>query len=145
MSLPAPEPGLVVRYSYLWLREHREGREEGVKDRPCAIVLAARDHDRHTHVLVVPVTHRPPDNLGEALELPTEIKRHLGLDGERSWVVLSESNLFEWPGPDLCRVGDRDNQSVAYGFLPPRFFAEMRRRFVALETSSRSRRVLRTE
>ncbi len=145
MSLPTPEIGLVIRYSYLWRREHREGREEGTKDRPCAIVLAARDHDDHTQVLVVPVTHSPPANLAEAMELPAAVKQHLGLDAGRSWVVLSESNLFEWPGPDLRRVGDRDDQSVAYGFLPPRFFAELRRRFVALETAARSQRVQRTE
>jgi len=145
VSLPTPEPGLVIRYSYLWLREHREGREEGVKDRPCAIVLAARDHDDCTQVLVVPVTHNPPADLAKALELPAAIKQHLGLDAERSWVVLSESNLFEWPGPDLRRIGDRDNSSVAYGFLPPRFFAELRRRFLALETAARSQRVKRTE
>ncbi len=145
MSLPTPEIGLVIRYSYLWRREHREGREEGTKDRPCAIVLAARDHDDHTQVLVVPVTHSPPANLAEAVELPAAVKQHLGLDAGRSWVVLSESNLFEWPGPDLRRVGDRDDQSVAYGFLPPRFFAELRRRFVALETAARSQRVQRTE
>jgi hypothetical protein len=145
VSLPTPEPGLVVRYSYLWLHEHREGREEGVKDRPCAIILAARDRDDHTHVLVVPVTHSPPADLADALELPVTIKQHLGLDANRSWVVLSESNLFEWPGPDLRRVGDRDSSSVAYGFLPPRFFAELRHRFLALETTARSRRVQRTE
>jgi hypothetical protein len=77
--------------------------------------------------------------------LPAAIRQHLGLDTERSWLVLNESNLFEWPGPDLRRVGDRDDGSVAYGFLPPRFFAELRRRFVALETAARSRRVRRTE
>ena len=145
MSLPAPEPGLVIRYSYLWLREHREGREEGTKDRPCAIVLAAQNNDDGTRVLVVPITHSPPHNLDAAFELPQAVKRHLGLDTERSWVVLSESNLFDWPGPDLRRAGDRDDSSVAYGFLPPRLFAELRRRFAALEAAARSRRVRRTE
>ncbi|MDR3474844.1 MAG: hypothetical protein P4M09_24600 [Devosia sp.] len=145
MSLPKPEAGLVIRYSYLWLHEHREGREEGTKDRPCAIVLAARDQDGETKVLVVPVTLSPPDDVAAALELPPTIRRHLGLDTERSWVVLSESNLFDWPGPDLRRVGDRDDSSVAYGFLPPRFFAELRRRFLALEAAARSRQVQRTE
>ena len=145
MTLPKPEAGLVVRYSYLWLREHLEGREEGTKDRPCAIVLAAHDHEGETQVLVVPVTHSPPGNSAAALELPTVVKQHLGLDAERSWVVLSESNLFDWPGPDLRRVGDRDDSSVAYGFLPPRFFAEVRRRFLALEAAARSTRVQRTE
>ncbi|RWI14116.1 MAG: hypothetical protein EOQ92_29550 [Mesorhizobium sp.] len=33
MALPTPVPGLVIRYSYLWLAEHRRGQEEGVKDR----------------------------------------------------------------------------------------------------------------
>ncbi len=145
MSLPTPEPGLVIRYSYLWRSEHREGREEGLKDRPCAIVLTAQDGDGHTQVLVVPVTHTPPATPAEALELPAVVKQHLGLDSERSWVVLNESNLFEWPGPDLRRIGDRDDGSVAYGFLPPRLFAELRRRFVDLETAARSRRVRRTE
>ena len=145
MSLPTPEPGLVIRYSYLWWHEHRQGREEGSKDRPCAILLAVQDHDDATRVVVVPVTHTPPARPETALELPAAIKRHLGLDTERSWVVLSESNLFEWPGPDLRRVGNRDDSSVAYGFLPPRFFAELRRRFLVLETVARSRRVRRTE
>ena len=145
MSLPKPEPGLVIRYSYLWLREHREGREEGAKDRPCAIILAAGQHEGETQVLVVPVTHSPPENVDAALELPPAVKRHLGLDAERAWVVLSESNLFDWPGPDLRRVGDRDDGSIAYGFLPPRLFGELRRRFLALEGAARSRRVQRTE
>jgi hypothetical protein len=108
-------------------------------------VLAASDHHDHTQVLVVPVTHSPPASLAEALEVPAAVKRHLGLDTERSWIVLNESNLFEWPGPDLRRVGDSGDASVAYGFLPPRFFAELRRRFVALEMAAQSRRVRRTE
>jgi hypothetical protein len=43
VNLPAPRPGLVIRYSYLWAREAEEGRDEGVKDRPCAIVLVMLD------------------------------------------------------------------------------------------------------
>jgi hypothetical protein len=145
VTLPKPDAGLVIRYSYLWLSEHREGREEGVKDRRCAIILATRDHEGETQVLVVPVTHTPPENPAEALELPAAVKHHLGLDTERSWVVLSESNFFDWPGPDLRRVSDKDNSSVAYGFLPPRLFTELRRRFLALEAAARSKRVSRTE
>ena len=145
MSLPKPEPGLVIRYSYLWLREHREGREEGVKDRPCAIILALHDDPDGEQVLVVPVTHSPPENPAAALELPPLVKQHLGLDTDRSWVVVSESNLFTWPGPDLRRIADRDDSSVAYGFLPPKFFAELRRRFMAFEATTRSKRVQRSE
>lgn len=39
MSLPRPQPGLVIRYAYLWKREYDQGRDEGSKDRPCAIVM----------------------------------------------------------------------------------------------------------
>jgi hypothetical protein len=144
-KLAKPEPGLVIRYSYLWVQEHREGREEGTKDRPCAIIFATHNHDGETQVLVVPVTHSPPENIAAALELPPAVKLHLGLDSDRSWVVLSESNLFDWPGPDLRRIGDRDDGSIAYGFLPPRLFTELRRRFLALEAAARSQRVQRTD
>ncbi|MDP4025489.1 hypothetical protein Q8W71_22915 [Methylobacterium sp. NEAU 140] len=145
MRLPEPEPGLVVRYAYLWLREHRAGREEGVKDRPCAIVLSLGTEAGQRRVLVVPVTHAPPADPEAALELPPAIKRHLGLDAERSWVVLSECNDFAWPGPDLRRIEGRGDASVAYGFLPPRFFAALRHRFVALARARRNVRVHRSD
>ena len=145
MSLPKPEPGLVIRYSYLWLREHREGRFEGSKDRPCAIILALRRGEDDSQVLVVPVTHSPPEAPASAMELPLAVNQHLGLDSARSWIVFSESNLFRWPGPDLRRAAGRDDSSVAYGFLPPKLFAELRRRFLALETAARSTRVPRSE
>ena len=144
MKLPTPEPGLVIRYSYLWLREHQEGREEGTKDRPCAIILAAHG-DTQDQVLVVPVTHSPPDDAAAtSLELPQDVKRLLGLDGERSWVVLSESSLFRWPGPDL-RPSKGLESSVAFGLLPPKIFSVLQKRFLEIETSRRSTRVLRTE
>ena len=145
MRLPKPEPGLVIRYAYLWHGEFQRGREEGSKDRPCAIVLAAMGEGAETRILVVPVTHRPPAEPSAAIEITHAIKRHLGLDDQRSWVVLSESNLFDWPGPDLRPIGERGKDSVAYGLLPPRFFTELRARFVRLESAAKSRRVLRTE
>ena len=39
MALPDPHPGLVISYSYLWHEEYRQGQIEGVKNRPCAVVL----------------------------------------------------------------------------------------------------------
>ena len=61
MPLPDPVPGLVIRYAYLWFGEYAAGQEEGVKDRPCAIVAAIRsDEDGNTRVLVLPITHTPP-------------------------------------------------------------------------------------
>jgi hypothetical protein len=146
MPLPDPEAGLVIRYSYLWQSEFLAGQEEGVKDRPCAIVATIqKDPDGQKRVLVLPVTHSEPGNPEWAVEIPGQVKRHLGLDEERSWIVLTESNEFLWPGPDLRRVRDGDDGTVAYGFLPPDLFIRVRQRFVALEQMRRTIRVPRTE
>ena len=104
MPLPAPELGLVISYAYLWSSEADEGQEEGLKDRPCALVLSAQDDGGDTVVAVVPVTHSPPRRPEEAVEIPPAVKRRLGLDEARSWIVVSEINRFVWPGPDLRPV-----------------------------------------
>jgi len=147
VPLPAPVPGLVIRYAYLWHREHLAGREEGQKDRPCAIVAALRPAEDagETRVLVLPVTHSPPAQPALAVEIPTPVKERLRLDADRSWVVLSEWNEFVWPGPDLRRAPRGDESSVAYGMLPPGLFAIIRDRLLALATSRQARRVPRTE
>jgi len=145
VSLPEPEIGLVIRYSYLWKSEHEKGNDEGVKDRPCAIVLSVTAGDLGTRVTVLPITHTPPQNEALALEIPPVVKRRLGLDFERSWIVLSEGNEFTWPGPDLRPQPGEDLSSIAYGFLPPRLFNEILRRFIALAKSGVASRVARTE
>jgi hypothetical protein len=145
MALPRPVPGLVIRYSYLWHREHLEGREEGQKDRPCAIIAAIHDDDAgNTRVLVLPVSHSAPAHTGLAVEIPLSVKRHLRLDDARSWVMLSEWNEFVWPGPDLRRLPNADDSSVAYGILPPRLFATIRDCFLAIVRSGATTRVRRT-
>lgn len=141
MKLPRPEPGLVIRYAYLWAREAAEGREEGTKDRPCAIVVVVRGPMEAPVVRVLPVTHRPPENPQDALEIPFPTKLRLGLDGERSWIVLTEANEFGWPGPDLRPVRLSEDLSFAYGVLPPKFFEALKRRLV----EARARLVRRTE
>jgi PemK-like, MazF-like toxin of type II toxin-antitoxin system len=93
VPIPAPEPGLVISYAYLWHHEHQAGRDEGRKDRPCVIVLTVERpaHDA-TIVVVLPITHAPPDDPASAIEIPIAVKRHLGLDYERSWIVVAEGN-----------------------------------------------------
>jgi hypothetical protein len=56
VTLPAPHPGLVIRYAYLWKSEHDQGREEGGKDRPCAIVMTVTDEEGALQVLVLPIS-----------------------------------------------------------------------------------------
>jgi len=131
VSFPEPRVGLVIRYSYLWEREAREGREEGVKDRPCAIVLVLLRAGEHPIVRVLPVTHSAPADPADALEIPRTTKQRLGLDSDRSWVVLSEANDFIWPGPDLRPAVNGDPASVAYGMLPPGFMKVLRERLLA--------------
>jgi hypothetical protein len=145
VSLPKPEPGLVIRYSYLWHDEHLAGREEGAKDRPCALVAAiTSDQDGATRVLVLPITHTAPKDPSAAVEIPGDLKRGLKLDGARSWVVVSEWNEFRWPGPDLRPVSGSAT-SVAYGFLSRGFFNTVRKRFIAAAEAGRARQVRRTE
>ena len=91
MAFPEPIPGLVIRYSYLWLADHLKGQEEGVKDRPCSVILVTRDDEGEQSVTVLPLTHSPPGDPSLAMEIPFETKKRLGLDDARSWVVLSEA------------------------------------------------------
>jgi hypothetical protein len=87
MPILNPEPGLVISYSYLWHHEHRAGRDEGQKDRPSVIVLAVeREADAAIVVTVLPITHSPPLDPASAIEIPVPVKRHLGLDDDRSWI-----------------------------------------------------------
>jgi hypothetical protein len=130
VALPTPVPGLVIRYAYLWRAEHLRGLEEGVKDRPCAVVLVVEDEDGRPTVTVVPVTHSPPDNASDAIEIPTATKRRLGLDDDRSWIVVSEANVFGWPGPDIRPAVSGRFETVAYGLLPANLFREVRERFL---------------
>lgn len=119
-NIPEPFPGLLISYAYLWRREFEAGREEGVKDRPCAVVLAKKTEGIETIVTVAPVTHTEPEVPDMAVEIPFTVKEYLKLDSERSWIVCSEVNRFVWPGPDLRRIPGRDDGSWSYGVLPPK-------------------------
>jgi hypothetical protein len=145
VRFPKPVPSLVIRYSYLWREEHQKGQEEGVKDRPCAVVVVTQDEDGDEWVTVLPVTHVPPNDPISALEIPHATKLRLGLDDERSWVVLTEANRFIWPGPDLRPAKRGDAASVAYGLLPAKFYEQLKARFLELAQRERSAIVSRTE
>jgi hypothetical protein len=133
VAFPQPVPGLIIRYSYLWHDEHVQGREEGRKHRPCAIIASIRIEGKSDiRVLVLPITHLAPPRPDLAVEIPTAVKLRLGLDDERSWIILSEWNAFMWPGPDLRRLAGADDASIAYGMLPPALFRLVRDRLLAL-------------
>ncbi len=142
MAIPTPEPGLVISYAYLWHREYVSGRDEGNKNRPAVIVLVVERPDNlSTKVTVLPITHSPPKEPAMAVEIPALVKRHLGLDGERSWIAVSEGNEFSWPGYDLVKIPA--TARYHYGFLPPRFFDRVVQAFAAFARTGRSQRTPR--
>jgi hypothetical protein len=143
LAIPTPEPGLVLNYAYLWHEEFRAGQEEGRKNRPTVIVLCAtQSEDQATIVTVLPITHAAPKNEREAVEIPPAIKKHLGLDDDRSWIIITEGNEFVWPGFDLRKVPNKD--AYDYGFLPPRFFEKVRNAFVEFAKSRKVKSTLRS-
>jgi hypothetical protein len=134
----------VIRYSYLWAEEHKRGQEEGVKDRPCAVILVTATEDGERVVTVLPISRTPPADPNLAVEIPTLAKRRLKLDDERSWVVLTEANRFVWPGPDLRPSKPGDSASVSYGPLPFALFEEIRVKLIAAIRAHRTSVVART-
>ena len=145
MSLPVPRPGLVICYSYLWAEEHRGGHEEGIKNRPCAVVAASQVIDGKNVVTVIPITHSPQNDRTLAIEIPAAIKQHLGLDGLPSWIMVSEANDFLWTGPDLIPVPGIRPARFDYGMLPPRFYAHVRTLLVQANKQRRLSRIERTD
>ena len=132
MPLPKPEPGLVIAYEYLWRHEHEAGRHQGSKVRPCAIVVAVEKRARMMEVVVAPIAHLEPMPPSEGMEIPFKVKQHLGLDYERSWIIITDLNAFAWPGYDIRPVPNSASGEFAYGFLPPKLHAAVVRRIAAL-------------
>jgi hypothetical protein len=145
VPFPDPVSGLVIRYSYLWSSDHARGLEEGVKDRPCAIILVTEDDAGERVVTVLPITHTAPVDPELAVEIPAAVKRRLRLDDDRSWVVVTEANRFIWPGPDLRPATPGDPSSVAFGPLPYALFEQIRLKFLVAVKARRTRAVRRTE
>lgn len=142
--LALPAVGDVIRYAYLWSHEHEAGREEASKDRPAAVVALVRIADDHHEVAVIPITSSAPDDPREAVEIPPATRARLGLQEEACWVVVSEFNVFAWPGPDLRPV-TLGSSSVVYGQLPPKLMARIREAFAAWRKLRPQRTIRRTE
>ena len=157
-----PAIGDVIRYAYLWSHEHAAGREEGSKDRPAAVVallFILDDVDAHVaqavvallrgengrdEVVVFPVTSTAPVEDGAGVEIPAATRARLGLQSEPCWVVVTEANVFAWPGPDLRRPETSENGFV-YGSLPHALMATIRQAFAAWRARKGARTIRRTE
>ncbi|ARU56721.1 PemK toxin [Oleiphilus messinensis] len=117
-----PEIGHVIKYSYLWWNEHRKGKVEGLKERPCSVLLNRKDENGRTVLFVLPITHTPPEDPESGIEIPAATKKRLGLDEDRSWVITTEFNKFSWPGYDIRKL---DNGLYSYGVLPEKLITEI--------------------
>jgi len=129
---------MVIRYAYLWRNEHKRGLEEGTKDRACAVLLAVTDEAGDRKVIVLPIPHTSPHDPALGIEIPAATKRRLGLDDERSSIVVAEANRFTWPGPDLRPMKSGDATTVVYGELPANLFRAVREKWLALSATRRA-------
>lgn len=141
MAVPSPEPGLVVHFNYLWSREFDRGRTEARYPRPCAVVVSyRRAADNTVIVMLAPITHAPPMPGDRAVELPQAVKAQLGLDDQRSWIMVDEVNESPWPGFDL-QTDSRGR--YACGMVPPRLFRRVRDEMLRVLRDGSLRRVPR--
>lgn len=83
--------GSVIRYAYLWAREHDRGEESGRKSRPACIMLITRGEDGRESSLFFPITSRSPGATTDAVEIPEMEARRIGLRTP-AWVIVDEFN-----------------------------------------------------
>lgn len=93
------------------------------------MVIAAIVKGGRTRLLVAPITHAAPERQTDAIEIPLNVRKRLGLDGARSWIVLTELNRFIWPGPDIRLAPG--HESPFYDAIPDWLFFHVRERVVA--------------
>ena len=141
MAFPEPRPGLVVRYDYLWTHEAAAGLDQG-KDRPACLVAASDSQTRPRFVVLLPITHTPPDGNTIGIEIPAKVKQAIGLDAARNWVIVSEHNIDEWPNAGLSPLPGKPGV-FGHGFIPPGLFARIKARFVELARQKKSGAVRR--
>jgi hypothetical protein len=89
------------------------------------VVVARIEQTAGTLVLVAPVTHTAPQNEADAVEIPGNARKQLGLDQDRSWIMVDELNRFIWPGPDIRPAPESD--APFYDALPDWLFERVRR------------------
>lgn len=142
MPLPDLSIGLVVRYEYLWHRRAASGADTADKERPACVAFTFDDSEHGRSVMLLPISRSEPTGDDVGIEIPQAVKGHLGLDRDRSWVIVSECNIDSWPSPDLRQIPERLG-TFAYGHIPPRLFKIIRDAFVREFRARRVRQVTR--
>jgi len=135
MKKPNPQVGLVVRYDYLWSGEAMQGRQEGAKERPCAVIQSVhKGEDGKISVLLAPITHTPPHGKNEGVEIPYKVTRYLGLDDQRQWIRTTELNRVSW---DDLGIIPAKPQQWEYGRLPKGLYDRARQE---IQNNARARK-----
>lgn len=135
--IPDPKPGLVFRYDYLWSRDAASGHDQG-KDRPACLVVAGDPLIAPNFVVILPITHTPPSGDTVAVEIPAKVKAALLLDDARSWIIVSDFNVDQWPNGGLSPVPGGKG-AWSYGFIPPGLFKQVKDAFAAAHQAKRAR------
>ena len=135
MPLPAPEPGLVVHYGFVWAGPGRVRAADAGKDRPCLIVDVARTLEPNlagravTRVVYLPISHLGPGPGETAIPIPPRVAAHLELSGPTWWLYTSYANEDDWPFDLARRLGAEERFDD--GFVPPRLVEQVAADFAA--------------
>ncbi len=109
------------------------------------VVVAIRKRAHGTELFVVPVTTRPPHGGDAAVEMPARVRQHLGLGGERCWIVANELNRFTWPGPDIRPARGGREIGPFYGKIPGKLLEQVRNRIDQIARAGKLMVTKRTE
>jgi len=82
-------------------------------------VVAVSREEYGLNIIVCPLTSQTPESTISAVEIPHQVKNHLGLlDRDKSYAITSEINSFVWPGPDLRPFEKASKKDIYFGQLP---------------------------
>jgi hypothetical protein len=115
------QPGDVFDYPFLWAVDAERGLDNPKDRRTTLALLAKRDDEESTHLLLLGITDAPrPDQVW--LDVPPIERRRAGLSVDRpAYVVVSEYDYDVLPGSH-----DYNPQSKTYGRFSAAFVAEIR-------------------
>ncbi len=131
-----PTNGLVIRYDYLWAREHDRREEAGRKARPACLQIIVAKSDTEMVVALFPITSQQPGSGRTASEVPETEARRVGLTLP-AWVIADEWNL------DNLAVSLHIADSRPLGRFSPAFMRRVRKAAAACIRARRYRSVPR--
>lgn len=117
--------GDIVTYPYLW--RWQSDRDHGDKDRPVCMILAITDKQGLTHILLLPISSKPPRENQIALEIPSlELRRAKLTRHKRGWITVSECNYdilersyhFDARQEPMGRFSDAFLEEIRSAFAP---------------------------